>query len=119
MYGSTTVVAFPSLLGGLGPAKESPPTGMHPRERLRDDMQYNHATMQKWEMIISYICQANITSRTRVKRATAQCSGIEDACVAEARLSGDEDVEEPGCVGEVGTYERVWRTEDVEDVEED
>jgi hypothetical protein len=66
-------------------------------------------------MIISYICQVNITSRTRVKRATAQCSGIEDACVAEARLSADEDVEEPGYVGEVGTHERVWRAEVVEE----
>jgi hypothetical protein len=87
----------------------------HARERLRDDMQHTHATMQKWKMIISHICQVNITSRARVEKATAQRSGVEDACVAEARLGADEDVEEPGCVGEVGTHERVWRAEEVEE----
>jgi hypothetical protein len=85
------------------------------RERLRDDMYHTHATTQKWEMIISHICQANIPRRARVEKATAERSGIEEACVAEARLGTDEDVEEPGCVGEVGTHERVWRAEDVEE----
>jgi len=69
--------------------------------------------MQKWEMIIS--CQANILCRARVEKATTERSGIEDACVAEARLGADEDVEKPGCVGEVGTLERVWRAEEVEE----
>jgi hypothetical protein len=87
----------------------------HVRERLRDDMQHTHATMQKWEMIISHICQANIPCRARVEKATAERSGIEDACVAEARLGADEDVEEPGRVGEVRTHERVWRAEEVDE----
>ncbi len=87
----------------------------HVRERLRDDMQHTHATMQKREMIISHICQANITSRTRVEKATAERSSIEDAYVAEARLGADKFVEEPGCVGEVGAHERAWRAEEVEE----
>jgi hypothetical protein len=87
----------------------------HVRERLRDDMHHTHATMQKWEMIISHICQANIPRRARVEKATAERSGIEDSCVTEARLGADEDVEEPGCVGEVGTHEGVWGTEEVEE----
>ena len=69
--------------------------------------------MQKWEMIIS--CQANILCRARVEKATTERSGLEDACVAEARLGADEDVEKPGRVGEVGTLERVWRAEEVEE----
>lgn len=87
----------------------------HMRERLRDDMQHTHATMQKWEMVISHICQANIPCCARVEKATAERSGIEDPCVAEARLGADEDVEEPGRVGEVRTHERVWRAEEVEE----
>jgi hypothetical protein len=87
----------------------------HSRERLRDDMQHTHPTMQKWEMIISHICQANITCRACMEKTTAERSGIEDAYVAEARLGADEDVEEPSCVREVGTHERVWRPEEVEE----
>jgi hypothetical protein len=87
----------------------------HVRERLRDDMQHAHATMQKWEMIISHICQANIPCRTRVEKATAEHSGIENAYITEARLGADEDVEEPGRVGKVRTHERVWRSEEVEE----
>lgn len=87
----------------------------HARERLRDDMQHTHATMQKWEMVISHICQANIPCRACVEKATAERTGIEDTCVAEARLGADEDVEEPGCVGKVGTHLRMWRAEEVEE----
>jgi len=72
------------------------------RELLRDDMQHSHATMQKWEMITSHICQVSITSRAGVEKTTAESSSIEDAYVAEARLGADEFVEEPGRVGEVG-----------------
>ncbi len=85
------------------------------RERLRNDMQHAYATMQKWEMIVSHICQVNIPRRARVEKATAERGGIEDACVAEAHLRAGEDVEEPGCVGEVGTYLRMWRAEEVEE----
>jgi hypothetical protein len=87
----------------------------HARERIRDDMQHTHTTTQKWEMIISHICQSNFPCRAHVEKATAERSGIEGACVAEARLGAGEDVEEPGCVGEVGTHERVWRAEEVEE----
>lgn len=87
----------------------------HVRERLRDDMQHTHATMQKWEMIISHICQAHIPCRARVEKATTERCGVEDACVAEARLGADENVEEPGGVGKVGTHERVWRAKEVEE----
>jgi hypothetical protein len=87
----------------------------HVRERLRDDMHHTHATVQKWEMIISHICQVNVPSRAAVEKATAERSGIENACVAEARLGADEDVEEPGRVGEVGTYLWAWRAEKVEE----
>jgi hypothetical protein len=87
----------------------------HVRERLRDDMQDTHATMQKWEMIIAHICQANVPCGACVEKATTERRGIEDARVAEARLGVDEDVEEPGCIGEVGTHLRVWRAEEVEE----
>jgi hypothetical protein len=70
----------------------------HMRERLRNDKQHTHATMQKWEMIISYICQANIPCRACGK-ATAERGGIDDACVAEARLGPDEDVRAGLCRG--------------------
>jgi hypothetical protein len=87
----------------------------HVRERLRNDMQHTHTTMQKWEMIISHICQVNITSPARVEKATAKRSSIEDAYVAEARLGADEFVEEPGRVWEVGAHEWAWRAEEVEE----
>jgi len=68
--------------------------------------------MQKWEMIISHICQANITCRTGVEKVTTESCSIEDVYVAEARLGVEEVVEEPGCVREVRTHERVWRAEE-------
>jgi hypothetical protein len=52
----------------------------------------------------------------RAEKATAERNSIEDAYVTEARLGADEDVEELGCVGEVGTHERVWHAEEVEEV---
>lgn len=87
----------------------------HARERLRDDMQHAHATMQKWEMIISHITQVQIPRRARVEKAAAERGGIDDACRTEARLGADEGVEEPGCVGEVGTHERARGAEEVEE----
>lgn len=78
-------------------------------------MQHAHATMQKWEMVISHICQVNITSRTRVEKAATERSRIEDAYVAEALLGADELVEEPGRVGKVGAHKWVWRAEEVEE----
>ena len=87
----------------------------HVRERLHDDMHHTHATMQKWEMIISHICQAHVPCRARVEKATAERSGIENVCVAEVRLGASEDIKRPGCVGEVGAHLRVWRAEEVEE----
>jgi hypothetical protein len=66
-------------------------------------------------MIISHICQANVPCRACVEKAATERSGIDDARVAEARLGVDEDVEKPGCVGEVGTHARVWRAEEVKE----
>ena len=85
------------------------------REWLRDDMQHAHATMQKWEMIISHITQANIPTRTRGEKAAAQRVGVEDPCGTEACLGADQHVEEPGCVGKVGTHARVWGADEVEE----
>jgi hypothetical protein len=43
-------------------------------------------------VIISHICQANVPCRAGVEKITAGRNGIEDVCVAEARLGADEDV---------------------------
>jgi hypothetical protein len=83
----------------------------HVRERLRVDMQHTHVTIQKWEIIIFHICQTNIPCRARAEKATAERNGIEDAYVTEARFGADENVEELGCVGEIGMHERVWHAE--------
>ncbi len=50
-----------------------------------------------------------------MEKAIAERSGVEDACVAEARLGADKDVEQPGCFGEVGAHERVWCAEEVKE----
>jgi hypothetical protein len=71
--------------------------------------------MQKGEMIISHITQANIPRRTRVEKAAAERVGVKDPCGTEACLGADEGVEEPGCVGEVGTHARVWGADEVEE----
>jgi len=71
--------------------------------------------MQKWEVIISHITQAKIPRRARAEKAVAERGAIEYACGAEARLGADEGIEEPGCVGEVGTHARVWGAEEVDE----
>jgi len=68
----------------------------HVRERLRDDMQLTHAATQKWELIISHICQVNITSRARVGKTTAERSSIEGAYVAEALTSSSKNQDVSG-----------------------
>ena len=50
----------------------------------------------------------------RAEKATAESCGT-NTYIADARLGADKDVETPGCVGEVGAHERVWRTEEDEE----
>ena len=66
-------------------------------------------------MIVSHITKEPIRRRARVEKAAPERVGIEDPGVAEARLGADECVEEPGCVGEIGTHARVRRAEEVEE----
>jgi hypothetical protein len=80
-------------------------------------MQHAHPTVQKREMIVSHITKETIPHHTRVEKAAAERGGIEDPCVAEARLGADKRVEEPGCVGVVGTHARVLRAEEIEEDE--
>lgn len=98
----------------LGRERDTHAEGVpHARERLRDDMQHAHSPMQKREMIVAHITIEIIPRRARVEKAATERGGIEDPCIAEARLGADQRVEKPRRVGEVGAHERVWRAEEV------
>jgi hypothetical protein len=71
--------------------------------------------MQKWEMITSHICQAKSPCRACVKKVPPNAAASRMPESREARLGADEDVELSGRVGEVGTHERVWHAEEVEE----
>jgi hypothetical protein len=74
--------------------------------------------MQKWEMIVAHISQADVTRAAGVEEAPgAEHGGIEDARIAEARLGSDERIEEPRGVGIVGAHARMCRAEEVDEDE--
>ena len=90
----------------------------HARERFGDDVQHADATMQKWEMIVAHVSQADVGAAARVEEAPgAEHGGVEDPRFPEARLGSDERIEEPCGVGEVGAHTRMCRAEEVDEDE--
>jgi hypothetical protein len=88
----------------------------HAWERFGDDVQHADATMQKWEMVVAHISQADVTRATGVEEAPgAEHGGVEDACITEARLGSDERIEEPCGIGIVRSHARMCRTEEVDE----
>jgi len=90
----------------------------HAWKRFGDDVQHADATMQKWEMIVAHISQADVARAAGVEKAPdAEHGGVEDPRIAEARLSSDERIEEPCGVGVVGAHARMCRSEEVDEDE--
>jgi hypothetical protein len=90
----------------------------HARERIGDDVQHADATMQKREVVVAHVSQADVGRVAGAEEARgAKHGGVEDARVAEARLGSDERIEEPCGVGEVGAHARMCRTEEVDEDE--
>ena len=90
----------------------------HARERLGDDVQHADAATQKWEVVVAHVSQADVGPAAGDEEAPiAEHGGVEDARGAEARLCGDERIEEPGGVGKIGAHARMRGAEKVDEDE--
>lgn len=84
------------------------------RERLWDDVQHAHATMQERYVVVAHVSETTVRRAAWAEEAVAECCGVDEPCCAEARLGVYERVEEPGGVGEVGAHVGVRGAEEVE-----